>query len=373
MQTFLILSLLSSPWCDVQVTVRGVWVLDWAGKPVEPTPWRRGLQTSGLTVKDGRLISVGDQKSNFTGHLLPIRPPGKESATSTRLLSRPVPIVPDPAVSQRAVLEKYLRKPNPDLEGLAADPFRPDVFYAVVEMDGPFLLEIRWPKGAEKALIKRIVEVKVPEIEPWRYDPNYRFEGVTVTAPGPELVIAYERASDELPRLLAVKWKDKSAQSLTAAVLPVPFAKLEPRAGKDSLLNVNGLAAVYPRKRSATGGAPTAGNRRSSSPDESEPQARYLLLAARDEERIIVLDARSYRILRVVDVDFRGPGGERLKWVSPEGIAVDSRLNRVYVISDPDSIHGNYRRRENREAEGNYASMVPLLFTLKLSDILPPK
>ncbi len=337
---------------EVPLTTRGSWVFDEKGQAAAPALWMRGLQTSDLSVCGNSLISVGDQRSNFPGYIFIIAPPtatppGAPTAP-TKLTRAPVGIVPDPTLSG-PVLQRYLQKRNPDFEGLAHDPFRTNVFYGVIEMDGPFLLEIHWSPGSAQATIKRIVTVTVSGLDSWRRHPNYRFEGIAVVGPGPELVIAYERALDELPRLLHVTWPlTHRENTLSATVMPIAFQEVPKRPGK-GLLNVNGIAAVF----------------------TSSPKTVHLLLIARDQERILVVDATAQKIVRIVTVDFRGPDGEKLKWVSPEGIAADPTAGRVYTISDPDSISGNYRKLDDAEAQDNYGKMVPLLFTLPLGAIVP--
>ena len=64
--------------------LRGRWVHDASGKPVGPVDFRRGLQPSGLAYGRGELWCVGDQRSEFPGHLLRIDP------KTSRLLGKPI-------------------------------------------------------------------------------------------------------------------------------------------------------------------------------------------------------------------------------------------------------------------------------------------
>jgi len=339
---------------EVTLRTEGRWILSHEGREVGPALWRRGLQTSGLTSRNGFLISVGDQRSNFPGHLFVLHLPRSLERRALRLAQAPVPIVPEKRL-QDTIKRRYPMKDNPDFEGIAADPLHPDLYYAVIEMDGPYLVALTWHPGSPKATLRRIVSLEVPGVEPWRFDTNYRFEGIAVLGPTPDLVIAYERASDVLPRLLLAAWPPGSeSDKITAEVLPVPFDSVPPREGK-GLLNANGLAAVY--------GKPSAGGK--------FPPVRFLLVLARDQERILVVDPRSWAILKIVSLDLRGPESARMKWVSPEGIAVDPQGGRVFMISDPDSIRGNFKRLKDREPTGRYAQLVPLLFSVKLKEVLP--
>ena len=56
---------------------------------------------------------------------------------------------------------------------------------------------------------------------------------------------------------------------------------------------------------------------------------------------------------------------------SPEGLAIDQKGERLWIINDPDSVKGNYRFRGAKKASGPYALYTPLLFELKLSDLFP--
>ena len=57
-----------------RVELRGKWVLDPSGKAVGPDSFRRGLQTSSLLWRDSALLSAGDQRSQYPGHLFLIDP-----------------------------------------------------------------------------------------------------------------------------------------------------------------------------------------------------------------------------------------------------------------------------------------------------------
>ncbi len=339
-------SLLGAEIPQVSLTVRGTWVLDRKGKPVRPEVWRRGLQTSGIALVDGALIAIGDQRSAFPACLFTIGlpPAAGEPPRETRLTEAPVAIVPGPSLPE-ALLRLYLSKANPDFEDIAADPARPGVFYAVIEQDAPLIVEITRPAKSPTATITGIAELSAPDYAPWRDDLNYRMEGLAIVGPGPECIIAFERAQDDLPRLYKTTWS-KDAPRLSATLLPVPFASLPPRPGK-GLLNVNAIAAY------------------------TRGEEKFLLLVARDHERILVLDLATLAFVRIVDVDFRGPDMEKLMWTSPEGLAIDAKAGLVYLITDPDSERGNYRPDGAAAAAGNYADLVPLLFSVPLAEILP--
>ncbi|HAK95339.1 MAG TPA: hypothetical protein DCM87_10130 [Planctomycetes bacterium] len=346
MHTLLLYALLAAEIPQAALTVRGTWVLDRKGEPVRPALWMRGLQTSGLAVSGGALVAIGDQRSNFPARLFTIAlpPRGAEPPRETRLTEDPVEILPGPGLPE-ALRRRYESKPNPDFEDIAADPARPGVFFAVVEQDAMLLLEITRRDARGPAAITAIAEILAPDYAPWRADLNYRMEGLAVAGPGPEIIVAFERAEDSLPRLYKVVWKPGET-SLPAVPLAVPFDTLTPREGK-GLLNINALAYLK------HGGAET------------------LLLLARDHERLLVLDLATRAFTRIVDLDFRGPDMEKLVWTSPEGLAVDAEAGIAYMISDPDSERGNYRAGGAADAAGNYADLVPLLFAVPLDAILP--
>ena len=44
---------------------------------------------------------------------------------------------------------------------------------------------------------------------------------------------------------------------------------------------------------------------------------------------------------------------------------------RLWIINDPDSVSGNYRRRGVKKADGMYARYAPLLFEMKLAELFP--
>ena len=71
-----------------------------------------------------------------------------------------------------------------------------------------------------------------------------------------------------------------------------------------------------------------------------------------------------------MDLDFRDPDDKEIYWTSPEGIAIDPEGDRLWMITDPDSLRGNFRPRDEPVASGNYADMVPLLFEIRLSQAL---
>ena len=71
-----------------RVELRGKWVLDPSGKAVGPDSFRRGLQTSSLLWRDSALLSAGDQRSQYPGHLFLIDP------GTGRLLRPPMKIIP---------------------------------------------------------------------------------------------------------------------------------------------------------------------------------------------------------------------------------------------------------------------------------------
>ncbi|HLU49055.1 MAG TPA: hypothetical protein VK116_13260 [Planctomycetota bacterium] len=328
--------------------IDGRWILDADGEAVEPDDFRRGLQTSALTFHRRSLWSVGDQRSEYPGSLLEIDP------ESARLRGSPLRIeVADDVEADEDQLRRFREIPNIDLEGLApANATKTDAldgeigFVAVTEDKEPWLLFLTTQSsapGAERAPLKliRLSRLDVPlDLRPWRDDTNFRVEGITVLD-GDLFVIAFERAHDNLPRLLTL------GKELNPAPLPIDFSSLPPRVDKPrALLNVNGLESVRWRDRS------------------------LLLALARDQERIVVIDAETSRILHFVDLDLRDPDGHSIEWASPEGIAADVATDRLWLVSDPDSVRGNYRRRDSEKADGPYASYVPLLFTTKLSAVI---
>jgi len=59
-----------------------------------------------------------------------------------------------------------------------------------------------------------------------------------------------------------------------------------------------------------------------------------------------------------------------MNWVSPEGVAADPATDRLWLITDPDSMRSNYRRLADPEPRGNFEALAPLLFEGKLSEVM---
>ena len=85
-----------------------------------------------------------------------------------------------------------------------------------------------------------------------------------------------------------------------------------------------------------------------------------------------MLDPEDKTIERILDLDLRSPGGERILWVSPEGVGTDPKSGRLWIVNDPDSIRGRYRLKKNKKAVGNFAAFAPLVFELRLEDVVNP-
>jgi len=324
-------------------------VLNADGAATPPESFRRGLQTSGLVFRDGVLWSLGDQRSAFPGHLYRISP------ATARLLGPPLQLHP-PTDDPTPSFEEYRKIPNSDFEGLTCHPSRPDTFVAVTEDKTPWLAEIRVTQRSglqeqktHRANLLRLTPVVYPEgVLAWRDDSNFRLEACTFSADGETLFVVFERAADELPRVLQIRYKDtRNSGPVQLTLLPFPFSDIPPRTDKArARLNLNGLQSV-------------------------QHGGRELLIAiARDQERLLVLDPVRNEIVRVLDLDLRTPTGLPVEWVSPEGLAVDPATARLWVINDPDSVRGNYRARATAKATGQFANYSPLLFEFQLSDVL---
>ncbi len=318
--------------------------MDAAGQPVPPRDFERGLQTSGLLYHKGELWSIGDQRGEWPGHLLRIDP------ATARLKGEAVKLrLPDP-LPQTPLFADYRSIRNSDFEGLAADPKDPFVLYGVTEDKRQWLVKIRLGAKAEaaEAAIEAITELEFPAgTEPYNGDLNYRIEGLALSDDGEEIFLAWERAGDKLPKIFTIQRRDAAAPKAAARDLAIDFASLAPRAGKEkALLNINDLHFLRAGGRS------------------------WLLAVARDQERILVISLGDKKIARSVDLDLRAPGGESIFWVSPEGLSADAATDKLWIVNDPDSIRGNYRKAGEEKASGNFAAMAPLLFELKLSAVM---
>jgi hypothetical protein len=341
------------PALEPALELRGKWVLGPAGEPIPPGEFRRGLQPSGLAWRraagGGELWAIGDQRSEYPGHIFRIVPETGRLAAPPLRLEPPAPA----DGGQSPAFEAYRRIPNSDFEGLAFHPAEPDILFAVTEDKVPWVATIRLESeaaaGAPRARILALAEILFPEgLESWRGDPNFRLEGVAVSDGGEELYLAFERAQDELPRIYrAAVESARRGKDLELELVPVRFGDLPPRASKPrALLNLNDIQFIR------LGSAPC------------------LLAIARDQERLLLIDLEAGAVRRFLDLDLLGPEGERIFWVSPEGLAFDRESDRLWIINDPDSVRGNYRRLEEENAGGRFAEFAPLLFEMSLKRAL---
>ena len=289
--------------------LRGRWVLDPAGKAIGPDSFRRGLQPSALLWRGSSLLSVGDQRSQFPGHLFRIDP------ESGRLLSAPLKITPpEKKPGENSHFKAYRSIPNSDFEGLAALPDGSRL-YGITEDKIPGLSVLSVERQTVR--LENLVEIRFPEkLRPWQNDKNFRLEGITLADTPGKAYLAFERAADELPRILELPLKDiESGPAVATRELGISFSKVTRRKDKkNSLLNINDIQFLRREKRA------------------------WLVALARDQERILLIDLEETRVVRWIDLDLRGPTGERIHWVSPEGLAIDPRGERLWIINDPDSV-----------------------------------
>jgi hypothetical protein len=335
------------------IALRGAWVAAEDGRPVPPGSFTRGLQPSGLIARWGELWSIGDQRSEFPGHVFRIDP------RTARLVGKPLRLeLPDAAPGEDAEIAAYRAIPNSDFEGLAVHPKDPATLFAVTEDKIPWVAEVRLegtgPGGAGapapmRARIARLSRLLLPEDTPsWRNDPNFRMEGCAVSDDAATMYLAFERAQDELPRIHRVPVADlRSGKPVRLELQPVDFASVPRRADKPrARLNVNDIQFVR------LGGRPA------------------LLAVARDQERLLAIDLDAGKVARIVDLVLLDPAGGAIEWVSPEGLAFDRERDRLWIINDPDSVERNYRARAEPAPTGLFAEYSPLLFELKLSEAL---
>jgi hypothetical protein len=320
------------------IVARGRWVLMPNGQPAPYDDFQRGLQTSGLAWDGHLLWSVGDQRASFPGSLYAIDP------KSGRLVQQPTPIrADDPQIRSR--LEAWSRLDLEDLAILSASERR---FVAVLEDKATAALVLQVNEDATTALATAVWEFQFPGDDvpvPYRNDPNYRLEGIALDTADSRGYVAFERDAGGLPRLYQFDLRSTATTGITAVPLqPLAFEGWSKLRGKPrTLLNANGLHLIRTRS--------------------GEPR---LLVLCRDREMFFAIDPRSLELVGQVECQLLSPEGERIEWVSPEGIAVDSDRGVVYIITDPDSTDGNYRLRSTATAAGRFAEFVPLLFEVKL-------
>jgi uncharacterized protein YjiK len=323
---------------SISIVVRGRWVLMQDGQPAPSDDFQRGLQTSGLAWDGKVLWSVGDQRSTFPGHLYAIDP------QSGRLDRAPIPLVTsDPAIQAR--LDAWSRL---DMEDIAILSLRERRFVIVLEDKATAALVVQLDERQEVATVCAVWEFHFPDGAtpiPYRNDPNYRLEGIAIDELESRGYVAFERDVQGIPHLYQFNLSSQPLSGIAQVSLdPLPFADWNRLQGKPgTLVNANGLQFV----RTNAG----------------EPR---LFVLCRDREMFFVLDPKSGLLIGQVILSLRSPEGEAIEWVSPEGIAVDTKRGVAYIITDPDSTDGNYRLRSTPRATGRFAEFVPLLFELNV-------
>lgn len=312
----------------------GRWVLE-AGEatnfPPEPNSRQQGLQTSGLSYDGQFLWSIGDQRSVFPSTIVRIDP-------ESGLLQEPFfPLRLTEESSGKVPVR--LEKGNPDFEGLVVTDETPQRFFAVIESDGCYVVEGILDHTRFEARVTRVLSIHF-QPAPEDGDVNSRLEGIAIN--DGEVWLAYERDGENVPHLYRGLLPANSVE-FTVETVSLPLDNLPDRPNKGRL-NFNGL-------------------------DIHKDGSLVVVIVLRDQERVLFFRPDT-GILSFLDVDFRSPDGLPLKWTSPEGIAIDSVKDRLWLISDPDSQRGNYRLERDSRATGNFKSMVPLLFEASLSEAL---
>jgi len=337
--------------------VRGRFVLDAKGEPVAPESFRRGLQASALLWRDGVLWSVGDQRSQFPNHVFLVDPMTARLRGAPLRFGLPSPqrLADSPGTAKH--LLTYSKIPNSDFEALANHPTKKNSILAVTEDKTPWIAELRVDPGTVESgvgglQLENLTELRFPAgLEPWRKSPNFRLEGLTLSSDGKTVYFAYERAADNLPRVLKTSLSSALGDShADLEIVDIDFASVPRRADKRrALLNLNDIQILRRGDRD------------------------LLIAVARDQERVLVIDLAAKKVTGVIDLDFRDPNGRSIHWVSPEGVAFDEENDRLWIINDPDSVRGNYKLRGEKVASGLFAQYAPLLFELTLSAVLESK
>lgn len=321
-----------------QFTDSGRWVLLCDGGPAPHEGTARGLQTSGLAWDGQRLWSVGDQRSTFPGHLFAIDP------ATARLTGPPIRLV-----AEREEIEQQLAAwGRPDAEGIEVLSAHEQRFVVLLEANATAALVVRVDESRPAAVVEAIWEFQFPETDtpaPFRDDKNFRLEGIAIDSTASRGYVGYERDKAGQPRLYQFDLDPVPRSGVGRVPLaPLPFDGWDQLRGKPTArLNVNGLDFC----RTPTG-------------------KRRLFVLCRDRELLFAIDLDSGTLAGQFALDLRAPDGEPIEWPSPEGVAVDARTGRVFVVSDPDSTDNNWRLRSTPAATGLFADYVPLLFEVKL-------
>ena len=344
----------SSPETPSTLSVQGRWITEADGQIM------RNPQTSGLSVSQGRLVSISDASADSDQqrrlHII-------NSADAT-LLPKTEKMRIGSRV-RRSCFSDYLAD-APDLEALVADSEQPDYFYTVTEdatrtgalsprcqkrykdtgsTDYPTLL-VRIERTSEGDLYMSRVrplqfsrQMKVGDF------PNDGIEGMAL-APNGTLYLALEKDSEGQPRIFSVTMDDDFWD--TTDFISVDEPAIQMPQWQQGNHPFNGLEYYH----------------------NPVDERGYLLAMARNDDVLWVLDPMGEKMPRKISMQFTAPtlsdqcdAHEVMDNASIEGITI--MQDKLWLINDPWKV--NYMK--NLQCQSNqtrYEAMAPLLFSVPL-------
>lgn len=183
---------------------------------------------------------------------------------------------------------------------------------------------------------------------------NDGIEGLTITRDG-RLLFALEEDGNELPRVFELSYSDDLFKQVDTRTTPASFLTL-----RDSDLQlpvvapnsspINGIDIYYP----------------------SETGQGFLIAAARNTDRLWIVDLETKQTIKILDVSFYTPPADcndgqanKMKRVAIEGVAVKGKS--LFLVNDP----WTEKYKENQGCEidkEGYEANAALLFELPIDD-----
>lgn len=340
---------------EQRVRVNGHWVMEKDGQSMF------NPQTSALAEWRGGLLTLSDRSAD-PSHRLKLRPINPKNAELTgsdllMVLSEQV---------QNSCFAEYVSN-NPDLEALAVDPDDDKVFYIVTE-DGsyaePLSAECQqqyvnsgstlFPTLLIRLELQSEYTVAMTHIRPIQFATTMQVgdfpnDGIEALAFGQQrtLYLGIEKDANKQARIFSLKMGSEFWQSSDFAVVTESPAKLPKfEAGNHP---INGMDYY-----------------------QTKDKGEFLLLAARNDESLWVVDLSGEKPARIIDFAFYAEikqnsleceNYEIMKNASIEGVAVID--NTLWLINDPwKAVYtSNIACPQNEQYYQNYS---PLLFSLPI-------
>ena len=319
-------------------------------------------QTSGLTVVDGKLVSISDGSAehNQQQKLHVIDPVSAEVDITSSTFSRSSSV-------RRSCFDQYLSN-EPDFEALVVDPSDSSVFYTVTEdATRTGALSVRCQRRFKDTgstdyptLLVRLQReddgnVMMTHVRPLQFAlrenvgdfPNDGIEGIAMSD-NRTLYLGLEKDAAGQPRIFSLTMDEAFWQSDDFA--RVIDAQLSLPTFSQGNHPINGLTWYR----------------------HSDSQVDYLLAAARNDNELWVVRTDGERATRRIPLQFTAPAGqassecednEVMDNASIEGVAVIDQT--LWLINDP--WKKNYLKNVQCEAlRPQYNAMAPLIFSVPL-------